>query len=523
MSQEEVDLLKRALAREKASRKAAEAILESKSAELYETTQQLKKLVKEKTSELQGVFENIVDAYVVMDLWGNVLKMNDAAIHLLGYDNRESDFNLLELADVSEAENVMNGFENLISEGSVTNFHVKINTKHNGQKLVHINASIILDENNKPIAAQGIVRDITLEKKFQNALEAEKQKYSSIIANMNIGLVEVDLDDRITMVNQTFINMTGYSKEELIGIKGNDILPIETDKSLSTKKLEERKQDKTDSYELRVKNKKGELRYWLVSGAPNYDIEGKVAGSIGINLDITEMKSLQLQKENLLSKLAKSNDELQEYAHIVSHDLKSPLRSIDALISWIKEDNKGKLDEVSLQNFDHIGTTLEKMEQLISDVLEYSSVGSDDTKKVEVDTDILINELIGMLYVPDHITINIKNKLPVLRGDKTKLHQLFQNLLSNAIKFIDKPAGEIIIKVEPSGDYYEFSISDNGIGIEKQFHDKIFKIFHSLNKTKESTGIGLSIVKKIVDLHEGQIWLESQPKVGTTFFFTLKK
>jgi len=523
MSKEEVDLLKRALAREKASRKAAEAILESKSAELYETTQQLKKLVKEKTSELKGVFENIVDAYVVMDLWGNVLKMNDAAIQLLGYDNRKSDFNLLQLADVSEAENVMNGFENLVSEGSVTNFQVKINTKHNGQKLVHINASIILDDNNKPIAAQGIVRDITLEDKYRRAADAEKQKYSSIIANMNLGLVEVNTDDEIQMINQSFSEMSGYTESEIIGKKGGDIFPIDGGSNIIKIENSKRKTGESNSYELKVKTKQGNIRHWLISGAPNYDLSGNVIGSIGIHLDITDLKRLQLQKENLLSELEKSNDELQEYAHIVSHDLKSPLRSIDALICWIKEDNKGKLDEVSLQNFDHIATTLEKMEQLISDVLEYSSIGSDDAKKVEVDTDILINELIGMLYVPDHIRINIKNKLPVLRGDKTKLHQLFQNLISNAIKFIDKPAGEIIINVKSRGDYYEFSISDNGIGIEKQFHDKIFKIFHSLNKTKESTGVGLSIVKKIVDLHQGKIWLESQPQVGTTFFFTLKK
>ena len=652
MSQEEVDVLKRALAREKASRKAAEAILESKSAELYETTQQLKKLVKEKTSELQGVFENIVDAYVVMDLWGNVLKMNDAAISLLGYDNTEAEFNLLELADESEADNVMDGFESLIKEGSVTNFHVKINTKLNGPKLVHINASIILDENNKPIAAQGIVRDITdvkasaeklaksesrlasliinldsgvllededrkivltnkkfcklfsipvdpevmkgqdcsnaanqskgffenedefverieeilrnkkvvladelimksgkvlerdfipiikddiyrghlwtyrditLESRYKEAIEAEKQKYSSIIANMNLGLVEVDVNDKILMVNQSFTKMTGYTREELIGTKGNDFLPIEEDKNLSIEKLQERQRDKTDSYELRIKNKKGELRYWLVSGAPNYDLEGNVVGSIGINFDITEIKSLQLQKENLLSELAKSNDELQEYAHIVSHDLKSPLRSIDALISWIKEDNKGKLDAVSLQNFDHIGTTLEKMEQLISDVLEYSSVGADHSEKLDVDTNVLIKELIGILYFPEHIGIRIVKKLPVVKGYKTKLQQLFQNLISNAIKFIDKDKGLIEIDYQSTNTHYQFSIKDNGIGIDKTYHDKIFKIFHSLNKSKESTGIGLSIVKKIVDLHDGKIWLESEPKVGTTFYFTLKK
>ena len=108
-------------------------------------------------------------------------------------------------------------------------------------------------------------------------------------------------------------------------------------------------------------------------------------------------------------------------------------------------------------------------------------------------------------------------------GHKTKLQQLFQNLISNAVKFIDKDKGLIQIDFKEEKDHFEFSIKDNGMGIEKKFFDKIFKIFHSLNKNKESTGIGLSIVKKIVDLHEGKIWLESELEKGTTFYFTLKK
>ena len=157
---------------------------------------------------------------------------------------------------------------------------------------------------------------------------------------------------------------------------------------------------------------------------------------------------MELQKESLLIELEKSNDELQEYAHIVSHDLKSPLRSIDALINWIKEDNKDKLDEVSIENFKHIETTLEKMELLISDVLEYSSVGSSDQEKNLVNLDDVVHGLIDMMYKPDHVKVEVLNKLPILTGDKTKLQQVFQNLISNAINFIDKDQGFVKIKVE---------------------------------------------------------------------------
>ena len=163
------------------------------------------------------------------------------------------------------------------------------------------------------------------------------------------------------------------------------------------------------------------------------------------------------------------------------------------------------------------------MEHLISDVLNYSSIVADNTITTDVNTNELVNGLINILYIPEHIEIKLVNTLPVVKGDKTKLQQVFQNLVSNAIKFSDKDKGIIEIDFLSKKDHYQFSIKDNGIGIEKKFHDKIFKIFHVLNKSKDSTGIGLSIVKKIINLHEGEIWLKSQPKIGSTFYFTLKK
>ena len=163
------------------------------------------------------------------------------------------------------------------------------------------------------------------------------------------------------------------------------------------------------------------------------------------------------------------------------------------------------------------------MEQLITDVLEYSSIDSNTSENKDVDLNETIQELIALLFVPDHIEIKVLNTLPVINGNKTKLLQLFQNLISNAIKFNDKEEGVIEVNVEQVNGFYQFSVKDNGIGIDKKYHGSIFNIFSTLNKSKDSTGIGLSIVKKIVELHGGTIWLESTPKAGTTFYFTLKK
>ncbi|WP_339687617.1 PAS domain S-box protein [uncultured Nonlabens sp.] len=365
--------------------------------------------------------------------------------------------------------------------------------------------------------------DVTLKKKYHEGIEAERQKYSSIIANMNLGLIEVDNDDRIIMVNQSLVQMSGYSEKELIGSRSVDMLLVKEDQGILNNVNRKRLDGLSSSYEVRVKAKDGSIKHWFISGAPNYSINGEITGSIGIELDITQLKKLELEKENLLDKLEKSNEELQEYAHVVSHDLKSPLLGINALISWIKDDNQGKLSLDTLDNFKMIDATLEQMEQLISDILEYSSIINNKDSPTEVDLNNVMEDIVTLLHFPDHIVFNVKKPLPKLIVDRVKIQQLFQNLISNAINYCEKERGFIEVDHQEGIDEYTFSLKDNGIGIDKEYHQKIFQIFQSLNEKEESTGIGLSIVKKIVDLYNGRIWLESSLGEGTTFFFTIKK
>ena len=167
--------------------------------------------------------------------------------------------------------------------------------------------------------------------------------------------------------------------------------------------------------------------------------------------------------------------------------------------------------------------TLEKMEQLITDVLDYSSVTSENRLKNEIDLNEVITDICQILYVPENIEVELKSNFPTMHGNRTRLQQLFQNLLTNAIRYTDKEKGLVEVDYLDLGDYFEFSVKDNGIGIDPKHHEKIFKIFQSLHQNKESTGVGLSIVKKIVESYQGKIWLESTPDIGTTFYFTLKK
>ena len=697
MSQKQNEILQRALTREKAARKQAEKILEDKASELYERTQQLKdsnfrleKLVNQKTSELKGVFENIIDAYVVIDLYGNILKMNDAAVTLLGLDDLNHKVNLLDLVHPNEQNRSALAFKNLLEKGSVTDFDVKIITKEDILKWVQINCSVIY-KGNKPIAAQGIVRDITSNRIQEELIQEQKKELDVIVNNSSLGIVLTQLG-QIIRTNETFQGMLGFTEDELnsftikdlslaedypeskvnidrlnagevdnftmnkrykkkdgsiiwartnvnaVRNDNNDIkyqvaliedITSEREKTLTldlvnnlTKSIlgktdineiawkivnniaeyldsddcviylvdhenrtmeqiaaygNKRDNDhgiinslslkigqgivgtvaktgisqnikdtsKDDRYVMDDERRFSEITVPIISGGKvigvidsehkvkNYftkehvktleSIAALVAIKLRTALSIRERKKVEARNKQLLMELEMSNDELQEYAHIVSHDLKSPLRSVSALISWIKEDNKGGFDETSLRNFSLIEMTLEKMEQLISDILIYSSIDSDTSEKQEVDLNFLTEDLKQILFIPEHIKIVIKEKLPVIYGDRARLQQLFQNLISNAIKFNDKKNGLIEIEASEKKSFYQFSIKDNGLGIDKKYHHKIFKIFHFLNSNKDSSGIGLSIVKKIVESYKGKVWVESELEKGTTFFFTLKK
>lgn len=564
MSLEKEEILNRALNRQKKARFQAEKILEDKSRELYITSQELKQvntklesLLGEKNSQLEGVFENINDAYLVMDLEGNVIKVNDVAEEFFEFTLEKEDINVVDLIYYEDYEYAMASFAQLNEKGRFADYNARIITKNKNVKWVNINASVIFDKNNTPIAAQGIIRDVTLQRERQLVLDLINDIAKSILGKEDVNEIALEITNKIASYLKTdncvvYLNnaetnflepIAAYNKDKVMDLpvgKGVLGLVAKSGKSeiINDTSIEDRyvsfgseklsiisvpiinDQEIIGVIDARHKQKnffKPEHINTLES------VANLVAMQLKSALNIRERKKAEKNNAELLSKLEKSNEELKEYAHIVSHDLKSPLRSVAALTSWIKMDNLKVFDKESLQNFTDIETTLEKMDSLITDVLKFSSLEATVNEDDQVDLDIILKEAIKMLHVPINITINIKDKLPTIRGDKTKFQQLFQNLIGNAIKFNNKENGIVTINVKDLKSFYKFTISDNGIGIEQRNFDKIFKIFQSLKKSEDSSGIGLSIVKKIVDIYNGEIWLESELNKGATFHFTLKK
>lgn len=377
----------------------------------------------------------------------------------------------------------------------------------------------IFDTEGKVVQYFAMIEDKTLEKE-----QEEQLVLLSLIAQKNINAVVIcDKEGYIEWVNPSFTQITGYEFHELVGKKPGVLQGPDSNPETVQYLHEQIEKGEPFNCEIINYNKEGK-KYWIkIQGQALYNKWGEITRFFALQEDVTAKKMLEAQKEELLDSLEKSNKELEDYAQIVSHDLKSPLRSINSLIAWIKEDNAGTITPQTSTYFTMIEDKLEKMDHLIQGILTYSKIDKTDIRKEQVDVYEIVKNISSIIEIPENVTVTITNRLPVIEADRFRIHQLFQNLIGNAVSYIDKPQGFVEIGSEEQKDCHLFYVKDNGPGIAKESHEKIFKIFQSLVKNDKSTGIGLSIVKKIVDNYNGKIWVESELTQGTTFYIQLPK
>lgn len=263
------------------------------------------------------------------------------------------------------------------------------------------------------------------------------------------------------------------------------------------------------------------------------DIAEEISKGNFTTVDDTQRDELKRLSESLnrmsqtlsrnFNDLRKKNKDLDDFAYVVSHDLKAPLRGIDNIINWMEEDHANDITPQVHDNIELIKGRARRLENMINGLLAYARIGRTRQEAEEVDLDQMVRELAEVL-VPQNFKVNIQ-KLPVILTPRILIEQVFSNLISNAVKYNDKPVGQITISAKDLGNEFEFSVADNGIGIQQEYFDKIFLIFQTLKERDafESTGVGLAIVKRIIEDQKSTIWVESEPGKSTTFHFTWHK
>jgi PAS domain S-box-containing protein len=335
---------------------------------------------------------------------------------------------------------------------------------------------------------------------------------------------------RLFDVNDRACDSLGYSRKQLLQMTVKDIeqsIPDDTAWQQRTKELRQK-----GDIIVQGQHKRQDGSAFFAETSLKLVTHGKEDYIIAVARDITERKQAEQRQAQLIQELKSTNEkverinqELKDFAYVVSHDLKAPLRGIKTLSDWISNDYAEKLDKDGREQMNLLLSRVERMHNLIDGILQYSRVGRVREEVTQVDLNAFIPEIIDMVAPPEKITVEVENELPMVEYEKTCVVQVFQNLLSNAVKYMDKPQGRIKIGCVEQEDCWEFSIADNGPGIEEKHFEKIFRIFQTLAPRDqfESTGIGLTVIKKIIELHGGKIWVESELGKGSTFFFTLPK
>ena len=388
----------------------------------------------------------------------------------------------------------------------------------------------LLDHIQKMTASrQELDREIEERKQAEEALQISETRLRDILGSTSDWIWEVDEQGRYTFCSDGIMKVLGYQPDEVLGRTIYELIPTE-ERKLAGNLVRDILARKAPIIELENWNlaKDGRKICLVINGVPILDDQGRLLGYRGADRDITVQKQLESEIQERTTKLEHSNRELQQFAYIASHDLQEPLRKITAFGDRLVSHASEALDEKSRDYLDRMQSAAGRMKQLIEDLLNYSRVTTQANLFTDVSLEELIKEALGMLEVRVAETggeVNIERKLPTVNGDRSQLQQLIQNLLSNALKYHqqDLPPKIIISGRELADDLVEVTVTDNGIGFDEKYLDRIFLPFQRLHSRQEydGTGIGLAISQKIVHRHGGTITARSRFGTGSSFIITL--
>jgi PAS domain S-box-containing protein len=503
------------------------------------------------------VLDRTEDCIKILDLEGRLLYMNEPGQRIMEVDNFETYKNIdwLNFWDLESHGDVLKALETA-RQGGVYKFQASCSTAKGTFKWWDVVISPILNAKGTGEQLLVISRDVTERWRTEQVLRESEERFRVTFEQAAVGVAHVDLDGRWLRVNQTLCNIVGYTREELVSKTFQDITYPE-DLDFDLENVRQLLAGETESYTLekRYRRKDGQLVWVNLTASllrqmedvantlnptkPIFPVSGlgQPKYFICIIEDICDRKqveqTLQQRSQELTdlntlivkssTLLTERNQELDRFVYIVSHDLKAPLRGIANLAEWIEDDLAEKLPAENQQQLALMRSRVTRMDAMINGLLEYSRAGHAELRTELIDIPALLAEILDLLEIPPGFKIKIEAQVESLRARRVLLNQVLLNLISNALKHHNHAEGTIQIGVRDLGKYYEFWVQDDGPGIPPEHHQRIFEIFQTLNSSNESTGIGLSIVKKIIEAEGGTLQLTSEVDVGSKFSFTWLK
>jgi PAS domain S-box-containing protein len=374
---------------------------------------------------------------------------------------------------------------------------------------------------------QNLLTQIQERSQSESTLKTTEAKFETLLNQAPTAILITDAQGTIQLSNSQATKTLGYTPEELVGASLNEFIP-ENEASNHTKnrrKLLQANNSQTIHLDINLKRRNGTTFPAQLNMAIIQVQEGWLIAYFII--DITNRKDVEATLTAQTNQLKKSNEELQDFAYIVSHDLRAPLRALNTYSRFLAEDYNDILDAEGHEYISGIAESARHMDILIAGLLAYARIDRPAQNPTLVNVNELLNRLVHNLEPNQIAAITLPNNAPLVWAHEIQLQQIFSNLIDNAIKFSQpNNVSKIVISCEEEEeDFFTFSVADNGIGIESRYFDKIFGIFQRLHTYEEyeGTGIGLAIVKKAVEKHGGQIWVDSVFNEGTTISFTLPK
>lgn len=472
--------------------------------------------IEEQEFKFKLLIDKSYDMVTLINIDGTIVYESPSFYRIFGYEPSEiignNGFELVHPEDFEKPAAAIRAACDKPGTAHSTEFRFK---KKDGEYLwLEVIGSFIEESNFSGIVVNS--RDITERKRAQRQMATQGQLLETITRSMPVLVYKADKDGICTGIKGNALNRIGKKEKEFIGVSVYDHFKDRAED------IEKAYSGEIVNFINKTNNGNEDLffEHFLFLDETNND-----KNLVGFAMDVTEGKQSQDRLADYYDTLEKTNKELDQFAYIVSHDLKAPLRAISNLSIWIEEDLEDKITEDSRGNFTLMRSRVVRMEQLINGILEYSRAGRMQSNPSQFNITTMVTETVNDLAPPAAFAVEIQPDMPEITADRIKVEQVFSNFISNAIKYNSNPNPTLRIGYTEEADQHVFYVADNGPGIDPEYHEKVFVIFQTLQARDkvESTGVGLAIVKKIIEDAGGKVWLESELGKGSTFFFSLPK